>query len=356
MAKAVSAPVVTSPISPADEFVAATVEGRAPATARRILSIDGGGIMGAFPAAFLATYEEEIGRPIGDYFDLIAGTSTGGILAIGLALGIPARTLLEFYEQRGPAIFGQERDRGWPNRLWRSARHVLVPKHDANILRTVLGEVLQTRRLGEARTRLLVPAWEADRQRVYIFKTAHHPRLKSDYRRLAVDAALGTAAVPSYFKRHRTEEGVGLVDGGVWANNPVALAVVEAITLLGWSSQTLQVLSLGCVNEVYALAEAPGAGGLVADMARLFMDGQSHGALGIAKLLTGHEYERTALHRVCPDVPKNLFRLDDTSKIERLKGLGASSAREQRPRLEPVFFSAPADPFLPIYTLSGSTR
>ena len=200
-----------------------------------------------------------------------------------------------------------------------------------------------------------MPAWEADRQRVYIFKTAHHPRLKSDYRRPALDAALGTAAAPTYFKRHRTEDGVGLVDGGIWANNPVALAVVEAVTLLGWPANSLHVLSLGCVNEIYALAEAPGMGGVVLDLARLFMDGQSHGALGMAKLVTGHEYERTALYRVCPDVPKNLFKLDDTSKIARLKGLGASSAREHRPRLETVFFASPAAPFTPVYSLSGST-
>ena len=323
--------------------------------ARRILSIDGGGIMGTFPAAFLAAYEEELGQPIGRYFDLIAGTSTGGILAIGLALGIPAKALLVLYEQRGPEIFGQASDMGWARELVRAARHLMAPKHDADVLRAVLTDVLQDRRLGEAGTRLLVPAWEADRQRVYIFKTAHHPRLKSDYRRLALDAALGTAAAPTYFKRHRTEDGVGLVDGGIWANNPVALAVVEAIALLGWRAEDLHVLSLGCVNEIYALAEAPGVGRVVFDLARLFMDGQSHGALAMAKLLTGHEYARTALHRVCPYVPKNLFRLDDTRKIERLKGLGISSAREHRPRLEPVFFQAPAAPFVPVYALPGST-
>lgn len=324
---------------------------------RRILSIDGGGIMGTFPAAFLAAFEEDLGQPLGRYFDLIAGTSTGGILAIGLALGIPAKDLLDLYETRGPEIFGQQTGAvpRWARDLWRSGRHLFAPKHDADVLRAVLTDVLGDRQIGDAVTRLLIPAWEADRQSVYIFKTAHHERLKSDYRRLALDAALATAAAPSYFKRHRTEDGVGLIDGGVWANNPVALAVVEAITLLGWPSQSLHVLSLGCVNEVYVLDEAPGAGTLVLDLARLFMNGQTHGALGMAKLLTGHEYERQALYRVCPDVPKNLFKLDDTTKIGRLKGLGFSSARENRPRLEPVFFGAPVTPFVPIHALKGRT-
>ena len=60
---------------------------------RRILSIDGGGIKGTMPAAFLAGLEEDLGQPIGCYFDLIAGTSTGGIIALGLGLGRTAREL-----------------------------------------------------------------------------------------------------------------------------------------------------------------------------------------------------------------------------------------------------------------------
>ena len=75
---------------------------------KRILAIDGGGIRGVFPAAFLASLEERCERPIGEYFDLIAGTSTGGIIAIGLALGLPAKDILDLYEQKGPAIFAQE--------------------------------------------------------------------------------------------------------------------------------------------------------------------------------------------------------------------------------------------------------
>jgi patatin-like phospholipase/acyl hydrolase len=72
---------------------------------RRILTIDGGGIKGVFPAAFLATLENELGAPIGDYFDLIAGTSTGGIIAMGLGLGLTARELHGLYRDAGRRIF-----------------------------------------------------------------------------------------------------------------------------------------------------------------------------------------------------------------------------------------------------------
>jgi len=79
---------------------------------RRILCIDGGGIKGTQPAAFLAALEEDLDRPIGEYFDLIAGTSTGGLIAMGLALGHSAKSLLALYEERGPKIFGQSEGGG----------------------------------------------------------------------------------------------------------------------------------------------------------------------------------------------------------------------------------------------------
>lgn len=323
---------------------------------RRLLCIDGGGIKGTLPASFLASLEEGLERPIGEYFDLIAGTSTGGILAIGLAMGIPARELLDLYVMRGSEIFGQSNG-PMVNRLleaWRRLKHIFGPKHDANLLRSEINTILGGKRLGDARTRLLIPAWDPDHRSVYIFKTAHHERLKTDYKRCAVDAAMATAAAPTYFKRHRMSDDVGLLDGGVWANNPIALAVVEAITLLGWPAASLRVLSLGCVNEIYLIDEAPGLGGLVWDTASLFMDGQSHGALGMAKLLTGHQHEREAIFRCCPDVPKGFFRLDDTRKITQLKGMGASAARKERSRLEPVFLSSPVESFRPVYTLKGT--
>ncbi|HEY8129280.1 MAG TPA: patatin-like phospholipase family protein, partial [Hyphomicrobium sp.] len=73
-----------------------------PLPIRRILCLDGGGIMGTLPASFLAAIEKNLDRPIGEYFDLIAGTSTGGILAIGLGLGLSAQQLLDLYVDRGP--------------------------------------------------------------------------------------------------------------------------------------------------------------------------------------------------------------------------------------------------------------
>jgi uncharacterized protein len=168
---------------------------------RRILSIDGGGIAGTFPASFLAELEAELPSPIGQYFDLIAGTSTGGILALGLGLGLTAREVLTLYADRGPYIFGGSESGfvGSTKRFGRSIRQIFRPKHDANLLKAELEKVLKGKRLGDAQTRLVIPAWDADHRSVYIFKTAHHSRLKTDFRRTAVDAAMATSAAPHLF-------------------------------------------------------------------------------------------------------------------------------------------------------------
>ena len=325
---------------------------------RRILSIDGGGILGTFPAAFLAEMEKDLDHPIGSYFDLIAGTSTGGILAIGLAMGLPASFLLDLYEKRGPEIFGENLGpiaNFWHRKL-RGVRWIFRRKHDSDALRSVLKDVLGERRIGEARTRLLVPAWNPVAQCVYIYKTAHHARLKTDYRSLAVDAALATSAAPTYFEHHITQHGLGLLDGGVWANNPIAIAAVEAISVLGWPRESLHILSLGCLEETYTVPKSVGFGTLGLKILKLLMDGQSHGAMGIAKLLTGHEHDRTVIHRIDHKVPCDAYKMDDTRNIKELRGLGHTKARDRRPFLEPVFFQQPAEKFVPIYQISEKTH
>ena len=321
---------------------------------RRILCIDGGGILGTFPAAFLAELEQHLDNPIGSYFDLIAGTSTGGIIAIALSLGHRASEILDLYESRGPEIFGQAHG-GLVNHICgklRALRWLYKHKYDSDALRAALCEVLGDKRIGEARTRLVIPAWNPVAQSVYIYKTAHHPRLQTDYRSSAVDAALATSAAPTYFRHHITRHDVGLLDGGIWANNPVAIATVEALAVLGWARESLYVLSLGCLDERYTVPKWAGLGTLGPKLVKLFMDGQSHGAMGITKLLTGHEHDRTAIYRINHTVPYNAYRMDDTRVIRDLKGLGHSKGRDRLPILKPVFFDRPAEAFTPIYHLN----
>lgn len=324
---------------------------------KRILAIDGGGIRGTFPAAFLANLEKDLDQPIGRYFDLITGTSTGGIIAIGLALGLKAQTILELYEQHGPAIFSQTRSGllGWMDRRFRFAKWAVAgPKYSTVALEQSLRGTLGDKRIGDCQTRLMIPSFHSQTQNVYIFKTAHHPRLGTDYKEFAVDAAMATAAAPTYFRQHITANDVGLVDGGIWANNPTGIAVVEAIGTLGWPADQLQVLSVGCLEDVAHMEGAYGAVRFARKMAGFFMAGQSYGSLGIAHILTGDPHTRKAVYRVSQPVPRGFFSLDDTRKIRELKDRAFAEARIQKPQLNSVFFREPAESFHPYFELQDS--
>lgn len=323
---------------------------------KRILSIDGGGIKGALPAAFLASVEEQTGRRIVDHFDLIVGTSTGGIIALGLGLGIPAAEILRFYIERGPDIFGGAGS-GVPahlKRLGRWTRWLVRPKYQPHGLRAALEDVLGGRRLGESATRLVIPAYHPDRRGVYVFKTAHHPRFSYDFRQSAVDVAMSTAAAPTYFPAHSIAQGANLIDGGVWANNPIGVAAVEAVGVLGWQGADLRILSLGCTDEVFAVPANGGRGQLATLALDLMFQGQSFSALGIARLLTGDPHEGQRIFRYDPIVPRGTFILDDATQARRLAGIGEAEARERMPAMREVFMTEPREAFRPSYELDAS--
>jgi hypothetical protein len=312
----------------------------------RILSLDGGGIRGVFPAAFLARLEEHLEHPIGRYFDLIAGTSTGGIIAIGLGLGLHARDILKLYVEQGPAIFDQQHGaiENWIRQKLRGIAHLLVTKHSSEPLRHALEGVLGRRTLGESRTRLVIPAWHPVLERVYIYKTAHHPRLETDYKQPAIDAAMATAAAPTFLKPHMTESAVELVDGGIWANNPIG-----AIGILGWPGEKLKILSIGTIDEPGKLPRLRGKLPMAGSVTRLVMAGQAHSALGTAKIVTGDVHERKAIWRIDQTAPEGRYTLDNASRISEMRDRAFAEAREQLPELRRHFFGAPAAEFVPFH-------
>ena len=156
------------------------------------------GIKGTFSAAVLAALEDTTKCRCIDHFDLIAGTSTGGIIALGLALGMSAQEIVSFYEEHGPAIFPSSslasRSTGFFRQLF------LGPKHSHATLREKLSLVLGDRKFGDSRVRLVIPTYDAINGRNFVLKTAHHPRFVFDVAAPAVDVALATSAAPTYFE------------------------------------------------------------------------------------------------------------------------------------------------------------
>ncbi len=205
---------------------------------------------------------------------------------------------MQFYVNDGPRIFGQQNPldaNGWLSGIaakvtagWKIGKQLAVPKYDPSQLKNALERAFQSKRLGDSSVRLVIPAYHADKEDVYVFKTRHHPRLQMDWKESAVNVALATAAAPTYFQAHPMPSGAPLIDGGIWANNPVGLAAVEARSVLGWKDDDLYIVRLGCTEEVLDIPVESGYAGLLLKSTALFMQGQSRGADGTAMLLSDH--------------------------------------------------------------------
>lgn len=200
----------------------------------KILSIDGGGIRGIIPAVVLAEIESRTARPAAGLFDLIAGTSTGGILALGLTIPktpadelYSAENLIGLYEREGPRIFSRSIFRklfACDNLTWK--------KYSSQGIEKVLQEYFGDSRLSQAATDVLITSYEIERRFPFFFKSTN-ACTRPDYDFPAREVARATSAAPSYFEPMKLLTGTiehhyTLIDGGVFANNPAACALVEA--------------------------------------------------------------------------------------------------------------------------------
>ena len=309
----------------------------------RILSLDGGGIKGTFSAAFLATLERLTGESVVRHFDLIAGTSTGGIIALALGLGLRAEEVLEFYLEKGPRIFPVTGIRR------RALRHWVQSKHRVDSLRTAVSEIFGNRKLGESQTRLVIPSFDAVSGDIKLFKTAHHPRFKLDYKLRASDVALATSAAPTYFPVFHSSDGSRFIDGGVWANNPVAVAVSEAVGMLGVVPHVIEVLSVGTTTEPFHVPKRLVSGGLLSWVRpgrRLLMQAQEAGSAGLAHAITEHTKR---LVRINETTAPGRFRLDGSVAIDELRSLGHRAAARAEREVGPRFLDQHVSAFVPYY-------
>jgi len=204
----------------------------------RILAIDGGGIRGLIPALVLTELERRAGRRAFELFDLIAGTSTGGILACALCAPdpLPASELVKLYEEEGPEIF----DRSLFQRI-RSAEGLLDEKYDDAALDRALERFLGHKRLSETRPDLIVPSYDTALPGPYFFKTRKAREAPEDDFQLSL-VARATSAAPTYFEAVESGER-SLVDGGVFAANPAMCGLAEALNEV--SPRDVVLLSLG---------------------------------------------------------------------------------------------------------------
>jgi patatin-like phospholipase/acyl hydrolase len=294
------------------------------------------------------------GASVAGFFDLIAGTSTGGILALGLGAGLPASDLCDLYIQRGceifppfgPGLIGQIRRR--LKALHRFARYT----YDQRALARVLQEKLGDRRFGSAGQRLCIPSFEGEYGEVYIFKTPHHPDFEKDWRESMVKVALATSAAPTYYRPLR-DAGYTFVDGGVWANNPTMIALVEALTSFNVSREQIRILSIGCGDDLYSVTGSKVTHGGMwhwKDIINGAMRLQSHCAIGQAGLMIGQE----RLVRI--DLPKDFptIELDDwPAAAELLPPAAVAALESEGERIAEMFLDGPAQPYTPVVQMGG---
>lgn len=226
----------------------------------RILSLDGGGIRGVFTTVLLARLEAM--APFLATVDLFAGTSTGGIIALGLAAGLTPDELTDLYLAVGPEIFP-------PSPLGPLAivgKLVSAPYDNAALGRALADAFgrRDLRTLGDLRRRVLVPTFDLDSSEGPASKPGDRRRWKpkffhnfpgpgSDAAEAIVDVALRTSAAPTYFPTYQ-----GFVDGGVIANNPSMVALAQALhpATGGQRLEDVSVLSVGTGNRLRFIAGA----------------------------------------------------------------------------------------------------
>lgn len=294
---------------------------------KRVLCIDGGGIRGLLPAAFLERYEAHTRRRIAHQFDMIAGTSTGGLIA--LYLSVPKRDnpehaahsttqLRQLYLDHAETIF--------PKRLWTGARQLVAPKYSARGLDHLVSDRLRDAQMSQLVTQVVVPSFDRLAAEDAVFKTSD---VVDWYAR---DAALATSAAPTYFRAHAAQSVGGeiagsFVDGGIWANNPSLCAYAEAKSL--WPGQRIEILSLG-TGRRRQTNMGPRSGGLAQwalVLADLFMDSGERGIDYQIRRLA--KAEGDTYTRIQTSVPAEMS-MDTTSNdhLDLLVGLGHSMAED----------------------------
>ncbi len=219
----------------------------------QVLCLSGGGFLGLYTATIVAELEKEFGGPLARHFDLISGTSIGGIIALGLAKEVPAAEIKRAFESNGTRIFsGRPAPRGILGRGIDLGRSLFSAKYRSQALRSTIAEIMGEETLiGHLGHPCLIPAVNLSKGAPQVFKTDHHLDFRRDLHLKAVDVAMATSAAPTYFPIAQIEDSL-YVDGGLYANSPDLLALHEAEHFLGAKLDDVSILSIGTTTSKFS--------------------------------------------------------------------------------------------------------
>ena len=342
----------------------------------QILSLVGGGIRGAFVAAYLRQLEHQLGRPLATCFDLIAGTSTGGIIAAGLALGMSTEQLYDFYVRHGRQIFTPRppyRARGAMRFLYPIANWVFKRRTGGELdaafrakfcphaLQAAFDEGFSDSTLKSVQmTRLIIPSVNLSRGQPHVFRSRHLPEGVRDQELKVTDVVIAATAAPTYFP-HRQIRDDAFVDGGVWAADPSILAFCETMRIRqcctrsgidpSYSTQDIHLLSVGTGRAQFSL-QPPGAdAGLLfwaPRVAEVMGTSQVQGTHLPLKYLLGDRYRHINFRM------ERRWRLDEVDNIPALLEMGQRRAMETFETVQPAFLQHQRHQFVPFETEDGA--
>lgn len=285
-----------------------------------ILSIDGGGIRGYYAAHVLKQIKDKFGVDFSKRFDLIAGTSTGSIIAAALATDVPIEKICELYELHGHKIFKPlPLSNGW---FW--------PKYSARTLKALLEKEFPDLCLKDTKTRLMIPAADIGLGQVHVFKSSYNSEFTRDPNVPISEAVLASCSAPLYFSPTKSGPYL-LADGGLWANNPSLVAITEAMTRLKTPIDEIKLLSIGTgIGKCYyGVRKNPLPWGFISrwnvkkfiDMLLNLQSAHSQNAAGL--LLKKENYVRINFES------DQCLSLDDTTSLDDLKARAHSDFTKQ---------------------------
>lgn len=205
----------------------------------KILAIDGGGIRGVVPAHIIQLMHSKFGVTPAKHFNLIAGTSTGAIIAAALACEIEPSVIIDLYRKHGARIFRKKRSL-FPS----GVKSLLHSAYTHDELSKLLRETFGDKKLGEVKIPLMLPSTDVGNGCVHVFKSGYSDKFTRDTDVFVRDAIIASCSAPTFFDPYKMKEYL-LADGGLWANNPALTATIEAIHRMNKEPKSLRVLSLG---------------------------------------------------------------------------------------------------------------
>lgn len=230
------------------------------------LALTGGGYRGLFTAKALELMEAECGEPIARRFDLLCGTSIGGIIALAAAFEVPMSSVVRVFVARGTEMFPlHKKPASAAAKLWDLLAYKSRPRYSANTLRSVITELIPAgATLGDALHPVAIPAVNVTEGKPQVFKTRHVAEWGRDWKLSAVDVAMATAAAPTFFELAQVGN-QRYADGGLFANAPDLIAVHEAEFFFNVPREAIRMLSIGTTTQSYSVSHGAGRGFGIAD-------------------------------------------------------------------------------------------